>query len=376
MPPEERTTLLRPPPPNPSLAPIENILQVTPVSVLGPDIFTNTRKAWVPSGARGIYGGTVIAQCLAAAQKTVPEGFLPHSCHCYFLLAGSGSVPILFHVERVRDGRSYVTRTVQARQRGSCIFTTTISFVREGAGAGAGAGKGEGVGVVRHAVELPEEAKGSLPEGEYECEEGEWGGPFQHVMVPMPAAPTLDGKASGSGKENGKGNGIGDGRKEPHQIRCQQWMRCRGKISAEGGLQAHLNALAYISDSGFVGTVARVHHLWRLPFPPQEYHALPEEQKRRVEHVARHEGLGDDPEGWKALPHLGMMVSLDHSIYFHAPGRVRADEWMFADMDSPWAGDGRGFVTQRIFARDGTLLATCVQEGVVRLAPSPEKPKL
>ncbi|KAG5922358.1 hypothetical protein E4U61_005351 [Claviceps capensis] len=375
MPPEERTTLLRPPPSDPSLAPIENILQVTPVSVLGQDIFTNTRKAWVPSGARGIYGGTVIAQCLAAAQKTVPEGFLPHSCHCYFLLAGSGSVPILFHVERVRDGRSYVTRTVQARQRGSCIFTTTISFVREGAGAGAG----KGVGVVRHAVELPEEAKGSLPEGEYECEEGEWGGPFQHVMVPMPAAPTLDGKEKGKGNGKGKGKEIGkggDGRKEPHQIRCQQWMRCRGKISAEGGLQAHLNALAYISDSGFVGTVARVHHLWRLPFPPQEYHALPEEQKRRVEHVARHEGLGDDPEGWKALPHLGMMVSLDHSIYFHAPGRVRADEWMFADMDSPWAGDGRGFVTQRIFARDGTLLATCVQEGVVRLAPSPEKPKL
>ncbi|KAG6080864.1 hypothetical protein E4U16_008094 [Claviceps sp. LM84 group G4] len=368
MPPEERTTLLRPPPPNPSLAPIENILQVTPVSVLGPDIFTNTRKAWVPSGARGIYGGAVIAQCLAAAQKTVPEGFLPHSCHCYFLLAGSGSVPILFHVERVRDGRSYVTRTVQARQRGKCIFTTTISFVREGAGAGAG----KGVGVVRHAVKLPEEAKESLPEGEYENnEEGEWGGPFQHVLVPMPAAPTLDGKGNG----NGNGNG-GDGLKEPHQIRCQQWMRCRGKISAEGGLPAHLNALAYISDSGFVGTVARVHHLWRLPFPPQEYHALPEEQKRRVEHVARHEGLGDDPEGWKALPHLGMMVSLDHSIYFHAPGRVRADEWMFADMDSPWAGDGRGFVTQRIFARDGTLLATCVQEGVVRLAPSPEKPKL
>ncbi|KAG6083483.1 hypothetical protein E4U15_001971 [Claviceps sp. LM218 group G6] len=375
MPPEERPTLLRPPPPNPSLAPIENILQVTPVNVLGQDIFTNTRKAWVPSGARGIYGGTVIAQCLAAAQKTVPEGegFLPHSCHCYFLLAGSGSVPILFHVERVRDGRSYVTRTVQARQRGKCIFTTTISFVREGAGTGKG--KGEGVEVVRHAAELPDEAKGSLPEGEYEDEEGEGGGPFQHVLVPMPVAPTLDLDGKGNGSRVGIGIGR-DGLKEPHQIRCQQWMRCRGKISAEGGLPAHLNALAYISDSSFIGTVARVHHLWRLPFPPQEYHALPEEQKRRVEHLARHEGLGDDPEGWKALPHLGMMVSLDHSIYFHAPGRVRADEWMFADMDSPWAGDGRGFVTQRIFARDGTLLATCVQEGVVRLAPSPKKPKL
>ncbi|KAG6002162.1 hypothetical protein E4U21_003409 [Claviceps maximensis] len=71
-----------------------------------------------------------------------------------------------------------------------------------------------------------------------------------------------------------------------------------------------------------------------------------------------------------------MMVSLDHSIYFHAPHRVRADEWMFADMDSPWADDGRGFVTQRIFAADGTLLATCVQEGVMRLALPDEKANL
>ncbi|KAG6036946.1 hypothetical protein E4U41_005400 [Claviceps citrina] len=70
------------------------------------------------------------------------------------------------------------------------------------------------------------------------------------------------------------------------------------------------------------------------------------------------------------------MVSLDHAIYFHAPGRVRVDEWMFAEMESPWAGDGRAFVTQRIFAGDGTLLATCVQEGVVRLAPAVEEAKL
>ncbi|KAL1850674.1 hypothetical protein VTK73DRAFT_9637 [Phialemonium thermophilum] len=62
-----------------------------------------------------------------------------------------------------------------------------------------------------------------------------------------------------------------------------------------------------------------------------------------------------------------MMVSLDHTIYFHEPRRVRADEWMFAEMESPWAGDGRGVVTQRIFSKDGTLLATCIQEGVVRL---------
>ncbi|KAJ4133107.1 acyl-CoA thioesterase [Fusarium falciforme] len=150
MPPmEDRPTLLRPPEPDASKSLIENVLDVTELKVLGQDVFTNTRPQWHPPGARGIYGGAVIAQCLAAAQKTVPETFLVHSCHCYFLLAGSSETPILYHVERVRDGRSYATRTVQARQKGACIFTTTISFVRE---ATSDKKRSE----VRHAASLPE----------------------------------------------------------------------------------------------------------------------------------------------------------------------------------------------------------------------------
>jgi acyl-CoA thioesterase len=297
----------------------------------GQDIFTNTRKAWVPPGARGVYGGTVIAQCLASAQKTVPDDFYPHSCHCYFILAGSGSIPILFHVERVRDGRSFATRTVQARQRGRCIFTTTISFVREDAG---------GEKTVRHAVPMPDEA--STPPAPDWQDEPEWakGGPFQNYRMPVvnPAA-------------------------RPDEQRCQQWMRCRGKISEAGGRQAHLNALAYISDSTFIGTVSRVHRLWRMPFKPEDFDdGVAEEYKERFQKLAEHEGLGSTVDEWKTRPKLGMMVSLDHSIYFHEPRRVKVDEWMFADMETPWSGDGRGFVTQRIFASDGTLLATCVQE--------------
>ena len=101
-----------------------------------------TRELWHPPGARGVYGGAVIAQCLAAAQLTVPPPspandnavYLVHSMHCYFVLAGDSTIPILYHVERVREGRSFITRTVQARQRGKCIFTTTLSFMREGSG--------------------------------------------------------------------------------------------------------------------------------------------------------------------------------------------------------------------------------------------------
>ena len=103
----------------------------------------------------------MIAQCLAAAQHTVPSPslangnaeYLIHSMHCYFVLAGDSSIPVLYHVERVRDGKSFVTRTVQARQRGKCIFTTTLSFMREGSG---------GETTVDHGWDMPEGAEEKL----------------------------------------------------------------------------------------------------------------------------------------------------------------------------------------------------------------------
>ncbi|KAI4135395.1 MAG: hypothetical protein LQ341_005882, partial [Variospora aurantia] len=124
-------TLIRAPPPDPAKSLIENVLELTPLTSVAPDIFTNTR---------GVYGGAVIAQCLSAAQQSIPPPspsnghavFLIHSMHCYFVLAGDSTIPIVYYVERVRDGKSFITRTVQARQKGKCIFTTTLSFVREG----------------------------------------------------------------------------------------------------------------------------------------------------------------------------------------------------------------------------------------------------
>lgn len=123
-----------------------------------------TRELWHPPGARGVYGGAVIAQCLSAAQQTIPPPsasndhavFLIHSMHCYFVLAGDSTIPILYHVERVRDGKSFVTRTVQARQQGRCIFTTTLSFVKEGSA---------GEKTIDHAWDLPADALAKLNEG-------------------------------------------------------------------------------------------------------------------------------------------------------------------------------------------------------------------
>ena len=93
--------------------------------------FTNKRQLWHPPGARGVFGGTVIAQSLAAAQATVPSIFTVHSMHGYFVLAGDPSNAMIYTVEIVRQGRSFQTRTVQARQGGKIVFTATVSFSRE-----------------------------------------------------------------------------------------------------------------------------------------------------------------------------------------------------------------------------------------------------
>jgi acyl-CoA thioesterase 8 len=261
--------------------------------------------------------------------------------HCYFVLAGDSEIPVMYYVEHVREGRSFATRTVQARQRGKCIFTTTMSFVREKSG---------GKQTVQHAVPLPGDIE--PPKGEV----GESGGsPFISHRIEI----------------------LNRDSKNPHEKKTRQWIKARGRISEAGGHQAHLSALAYMSDSYFIGTISRIHDLWRFGAPQNpkkgEQDSEDKEMVQREEYIKKlkeEEGFGDDLQNEKGRPEIGMMVSLDHTIYFHEPRRFRADEWMFTEMCSPWSGDGRGVVQQHMFSADGTLVATCFQE--VCFCPYPQ----
>jgi len=147
----------------------------------------------------------------------------------------------------------------------------------------------------------------------------------------------------------------------PHLKRPQQWIRARGHISPSAGPQAHLSALAYMSDSWFIGTVSRVHNLWafgKKPPPPTSEISDPVPATTSDNRRAAAGNVGAHQERRQ----IGMMVSLDHTIYFHRPREVVADEWRFSEMESPWAGEGRGLVLQRIWDKEGKLLASCVQE--------------
>lgn len=157
--------------------------------------------------------------------------------------------------------------------------------------------------------------------------------------------------------------------KNPEDKRIRQWARARGPISNQGGRQAHLSAFAYASDTFLLGTVYRAHSVPRFSSgtalrrldalknqPSPDTSALNYFQSLADLESAEMRGRAD------ADREVGMMVSLSHSIYFHAPEELRVDEWMLSEMETPWAGDGRGLVISRWWARSGVLLATCVQE--------------
>ena len=255
----------------------------------------------------------------------------------------------MYYVEHVREGKSFATRTVQARQRGKCIFTTTLSFVRENSG---------GKKLVQHAVPIPQNIRMPVEETEMEAKETArltGNSPFVSQRIEI-----LNAESS-----------------NPHEKKTRQWIKARGRISAEGGHQEHLSALAYMSDSYFIGTISRIHDLWRFGAPSNPKIKTANEsvasdmaiREELIKKQQESEGVGHDPHNVAGRPEVGMMVSLDHTIYFHEPRRFRADEWMFTEMSSPWSGDGRGVVTQHIHAMDGTLIATCFQE-VCLLFPS------
>jgi acyl-CoA thioesterase 8 len=120
-----------------------------------------------------------------------------------------------------------------------------------------------------------------------------------------------------------------------------------------------------MSDSYFIGTVSRVHKLWRVTSQAGKPATEDEDvlkQLRDADTETKKFGMENYVNKKEKRPEVGMMVSLDHTIYFHDPRGFRADEWIFTENESPWAGDGRGLVMQRMFTREGKLIATCVQE--------------
>ncbi|KAL5357158.1 thioesterase-like superfamily-domain-containing protein [Aspergillus floccosus] len=293
--------------------PIEKAVDLTPVpSEL--DTFTNAQPLWSFAGGYGVYGGSTVAHCLVAAQKTIPTDCVAHFLHCGFVSPANPKQPIAYRVKRTRDGQSFITRTVQATQNAKVISAAIVNFVRMGTYSKSSdadeAGKLEHERKMPKGLTLPDQAEmhGKGVDGPFETRWGEILNQRSHDLV---------------------------------NTQIRYWMRAKEPIQQRGP-QVQLAALSYMSDAYFIGAAVQVHDMPGQPF------------------------------GTK----MSMAASLNHTIYFHHPEAVRADQWMCSERESPWAGNDRALVAQRIWSSEGTLLATCIQEGVLRVQAPLEKVKL
>ena len=159
-----------------------------------------------------------------------------------------------------------------------------------------------------------------------------------------------------------------DSTSRPEDRNFRSWIRVSPQLSVPDGDPLHSCALAYMSDSLFIGTIARTHSVPRHSTERalERFQALAEKPGSESQ-VQWLRGLAEQELiDFKTLPaieeEVGMMVSLSHSIYFHHQESFRADDWILSEMSNPWTGEGRGLVTQRCWSSSGILIATCVQE--------------
>jgi acyl-CoA thioesterase-2 len=249
-----------------------------------------------------VFGGQVAGQALIAAGRTVPGERRVHSLHAYFVRPGDPRVPIVYNVDRIRDGRSFTTRRVVAIQHGEAIFVLAASFQLPEVG-------------LEHADEMPE-----VPPPEQLDDWAGWARRSGDTAASITRVPrSFDLRFITPPIWAGVRVRTGS------PARDQLWMRADGVLPDDPLL--HICVLAYASDLTL---------LWSVGIP--HGHAL-----------------GQDV----------MAASLDHAMWFHRP--FRADDWVLCDYISPSAAGGRGLATGRFFSRDGRLIASVVQEGLVRV---------
>ncbi|KUJ69418.1 acyl-CoA thioesterase II [Streptomyces albus subsp. albus] len=251
-----------------------------------------------------VFGGQVAGQALVAAGRTTDGERPVHSLHAYFLRPGLPGVPIVYQVERVRDGRSFTTRRVVAVQRGRTIFNLTASFHQPEPG-------------FEHQVRMPEvPAPETLPRIGEELREHL--GELPEALRRMERRQAFDIRYVDRLRWNREElAGL--------EARSRVWMRALGPLDSDPLI--HTCALTYASDMTLLDAV-------RIPVEPLW-----------------------GPRGFD-------MASLDHAMWFHRP--FRADEWFLYDQESPVATGGRGLARGRIYDREGRLLVSVVQEGLFR----------
>ncbi len=288
-------------PPSSAPPPPQHLHEVLELEQLDTNLF-RSRVNQVNSN-RSLFGGQILGQGLQAAALTVDGERVPHSLHGYFLLAGASDIPVIYDVELTRDGGSFSTRRVVARQRAKTIFHMECSFHRVESGFEHEVGLDLDVpdpDRLMSLSELAERFTDRMPKSAAAMQE-------KSIVELKPITPEdfFLRKAS--------------------TTRAMYWIKSRSKLPEDALTQT--SALAYLSDY-FLTPITVLKHTVSL------------------------------------ISEQVMMASLDHAMWFHRA--ARADEWVLVDAVSPFAGGARGFTRAQIWNRERRLVASVAQEGLVR----------
>ncbi|UHS57769.1 acyl-CoA thioesterase II [Agrobacterium vaccinii] len=281
-------------------APLQNLISTLDLEKLEENLFRGTSPQ---VGWQRVFGGQVIAQALMAAQRTVAEDRFVHSLHAYFMRPGDPKVPIIYQVDRIRDGASFATRRIVAIQHGHAIFSMSASFQIDETG-------------FDHQAQIPD-----VPQPEQLMSEEQMRDAFL-AKAPPAIKKYWENKRPIEIRPVSLTHYISKEKLEPYQ---NVWVRAVGDVPADRHYQAAV--LAYLSDMTLLDTSLYAH-------------------------------------GTTIFDPAVQAASLDHAMWFHRPCKL--DDWLLYTQDSPSASGARGLTRGNLFTRDGILVASMAQEGLIR----------
>jgi acyl-CoA thioesterase-2 len=283
---------------------IADLLRLLQLEALEVNLFRGESR---DIGSPQVFGGQVLGQALTAASRTV-EGRVVHSLHAYFLRRGDFKAPIVYAVDRSRDGHSFSNRRVIAIQHGEQIFNMTASFQVIESG-------------LEHQIAMP-----SVPEPE-SLPDSSRVTPALLAHLPERMRRLLQTPRPFEFRSVQGADQLRASKAASRQV----WFRAVGAVPDDETLNRCL--LAYVSDFYLLETATL-------------------------------------PHGISSLSGRAIAASIDHAMWFHRP--LRVDDWLLYAVDSPSASGARGFARASVFARDGRLVASTAQEGLVRVVEAPE----
>ena len=307
------STAQPPPKGNPNGA-MEKLLMALSLEKLDKDLFRSV-LLWTPENARGTFGGQLVAHSVEAAHHTIPDAMVIHSVHCYFLHGGNSQKPIYYRVRRMRDGKSMAVRMIVAQQEGQPIFVANASFhIKEKAG-------------ISHQPRFP-----SVPPPEQGRSEKE----FMESLM----SEVSEGKRFRQDMRRKMS-------REAAPVQMRYLQRGTPKRPIKSNRPSHTWVKVDLSQEQ-LDAVPRVHLLlacwlsdFTLALAGLQHHGSPN-------------------------PDVQMLVSLDHTIYFHQSDFVVSD-WFLYEVFSHWADNNRALNTGKIYSKGGRLEMTVVQESLVRM---------